>query len=181
MKRGAPVRLFNSYNNQVEPFEPRGEIITIYVCGITPYDTTHLGHAFTYTSTDILVRYLAYRGYSLRYVQNVTDIDDDILRKAGEAGENWKTLGDRWTVHFIQDMISLNVRAPDVYPRATDVIPDIVQAVEALLAAGAAYEVAGSVYFAIKNWPKFGRLSGLPYAKMLPIANERGNHPDDPK
>ncbi len=174
------MRLYNTLTEKIETFEPSGEVVTIYVCGITPYDTTHLGHAFTYTSADVLVRYLAYRGYSVRYVQNVTDIDDDILRRARQAGEDWKSLGDRWTVHFIEDMIALNVKAPDYYPRATEVIPEIIAAAESLLAAGVAYEVAGNVYFAIKDWPEFGRLSGLPYAEMLPIANERGNHPDDP-
>ncbi len=111
------MKLYNGLTNQVETFAPQDDEVTIYVCGITPYDTTHLGHAFTYASADLLIRYLEYKSYPVRYVQNVTDIDDDILRKAREIGEDWQALGNRWTAHFIQDMISLNVRSPDYYPR----------------------------------------------------------------
>jgi L-cysteine:1D-myo-inositol 2-amino-2-deoxy-alpha-D-glucopyranoside ligase len=91
-------------------------------CAASPYDTTHLGHAFTYTVADVLVRHLESQGLTVRYVQNVTDIDDDILRKAAEVGVDWRALVNRWTSHFIRDMQVLNVRPPDVYPRATDVI-----------------------------------------------------------
>ena len=174
------MKLYNGLTNQVEQFEPLGEAVTIYVCGITPYDTTHLGHAFTYASADLLIRYLEYKGYPVQYVQNVTDIDDDIMRKSKEAGEDWVSLGNRWTAHFIRDMINLNVRPPDAYPRATDVIPEIVDTVARLVESGVGYHVAGNVYFSIKAWEAFGKLSGLTYDEMLPIANERGNFPDDP-
>lgn len=174
------MKLYNSLTRKVEPFEPAGEEASLYVCGITPYDTTHLGHAFTYTAADILVRYLEFKGYQVRYVQNVTDIDDDILRKAKEAGENWKAVGDRWTTHFIRDMQALNVRAPDYYPRATEVIPEILESVQDLLDEGHAYEAGGSVYFQVDSWREFGKLSALAREEMLPIANERGNNPDDP-
>ncbi len=174
------MKLFNTLTGRVEGFEPLGESVTIYVCGITPYDTTHLGHAFIYTVSDVLVRYLEYRGYPVRYVQNVTDIDDDMLRKADEVGKDWDALGNYWTTHFIEDMKALNVRPPDYFPRATDVIDEIVETVEQLLQAGVAYEVNGSVYFDIDDWEEFGKLSRLPREEMLPIANERGNNPDDP-
>jgi L-cysteine:1D-myo-inositol 2-amino-2-deoxy-alpha-D-glucopyranoside ligase len=166
----------------VEPFEVAQEPVTFYVCGITPYDTTHLGHAFTYVMADVLIRYLEYRGHEARYVQNVTDIDDDILRKAKSEGngEDWRTLGNRWTAHFIRDMQSLNVRPPDAYPRATDVIPEIVESVQALVATGLAYESGGSVYYRAEAWPDFGKLSHLSPGEMLDVANERGNNPDDP-
>ena len=174
------MKLYNTLSRKVELFESIGDEVNVYACGITPYDTTHLGHAFTYTSVDILIRYLELRGLTVRYVQNVTDIDDDILRKARELGENWLELGNRWTAHFIQDMQSLNVRPPDHYPRATDVIPEIVHGVQSLLNARVAYESGGSVYFDISAWPEFGKLSALSWDEMLPIANERGNKPDDP-
>ena len=175
------MKLYNSLSKTIEPFHPQGDSVSIYVCGITPYDTTHLGHAFTYTSADILIRYLEYKGLMVRYAQNVTDIDDDILRKAREVGEDWQNLGNRWTSHFIQDLISLNVRPPDFYPRATDVIPEIISLIEKLLVQGCAYESGGNVYFEVASWPDFGKLSDLPFAEMLPVANERGNHPDDPR
>jgi L-cysteine:1D-myo-inositol 2-amino-2-deoxy-alpha-D-glucopyranoside ligase len=174
------MKLYNTLTKKVEPFEPLRDTVTMYVCGITPYDTTHLGHAFTYTTADILIRYLEYRGRPVRYVQNVTDIDDDVLRKANEVGEDWRSLGNRWTAHFIEDMQELNVRPPDEFPRATDVIAEIIQITEKLLEAGVAYKAAGNVYFQIDAWPEYGKLSGLPRQEMLPIANERGNKPDDP-
>jgi L-cysteine:1D-myo-inositol 2-amino-2-deoxy-alpha-D-glucopyranoside ligase len=174
------MQLYNTLTRTVEPFSPAGPEVTYYVCGITPYDTTHLGHAFTYAVADLLVRYLEHRGHTVRYAQNVTDIDDDILRKAKEVGDDWRALGNRWTAHFIRDMQSLNVRPPDFYPRATDVIPEIVAGVETLIARGLGYVSGGSVYYAVDRYPAFGQLSHLPREAQLPIANERGNRPDDP-
>ncbi|HXF63162.1 MAG TPA: cysteine--tRNA ligase [Caldilineaceae bacterium] len=174
------MRLYNSQSQTVELFVPRGEPVTIYVCGITPYDTTHVGHAFTYVMADVLIRYLEWSGHTVRYVQNVTDIDDDILRRAAEVGEPWDRLGNRWTAHFIRDMQQLNVRPPDYFPRATSAIPQIIESVQALLEAGLAYESGGSVYYHVAANPHFGRLSHLPPDQMLEIANERGNRPDDP-
>lgn len=160
------MRLYNPLIESDEPlFETRSageKPVTIYVCGITPYDTTHLGHAFTYAVADILIRYLEYRGHTVNYVQNVTDIDDDILRRAKADGENWISLGNRWTRHFIEDMISLNVRPPEHYPRATDVIPDIIETVSELLETGAAYEANGSVYYRVDSFPEFGNLEDGP-------------------
>jgi cysteinyl-tRNA synthetase len=174
------MKLYNALSQSVETFVPRNNVVTVYVCGITPYDTTHLGHMFTYATFDTLIRYLEYRGLRVRYAQNVTDIDDDILRKAREVEDNWLALGNRWTTHFITDLQQLNVRPPDLYPRATDVIQEIVEAVQQLLAAGVAYESSGNVYFHVDAWPEFGRLSRIPREEMLPIANERGNKPEDP-
>lgn len=174
------MQLYNALSRTKEAFAPQGNALTIYVCGITPYDTTHLGHSFTYASFDVLIRYLAYLGHEVNYVQNVTDVDDDILRKAQEVGEDWKAIGDRWTAHFIDDMKALNVRPPEHFPRATDVIEEMIEVVEALLAAGYAYERNGSVYFHVEAYQDFGKLSKIPRGEMLPIANERGNHPDDP-
>jgi L-cysteine:1D-myo-inositol 2-amino-2-deoxy-alpha-D-glucopyranoside ligase len=174
------MKLYNMLSRTIEPFEATEENVSIYVCGITPYDTTHLGHAFTYTCADILIRYLENQGNQVQYVQNVTDIDDDILRKAKEVGEDWRALGNRWTAHFIRDMQLLNVSPPDHYPRATDVIPEIIQMVQKLLQVGMAYEVEGNVYFDVAAWPEYGKLSGLPHEQMLPVANEHGNNPDDP-
>jgi L-cysteine:1D-myo-inositol 2-amino-2-deoxy-alpha-D-glucopyranoside ligase len=167
-------------HERVENFEVDKEPVAVYVCGITPYDTTHLGHAFTYATFDVLIRYLEFLGHPVDYVQNVTDIDDDILRRADRDGDDWKELGDRWTAYFIQDMQTLNVRPPDHFPRATDVIAEMIDIIQRLIEAGLAYESGGSVYFHIDAWPEYGKLSRIPRAEMLPIANERGNIPDDP-
>lgn len=174
------MKLFNTLSGTIEQFTAGGDSVTVYVCGITPYDTTHLGHAFTYTTADILIRLLEFKGHEVKYVQNVTDIDDDILRKADTVGEDWMSLGNLWTRHYIEDMRILNVRPPDKFPRATEVIPEIIETVSRLLEAGVAYESGGSVYFDIQKWPDYGKLSKMSKQEMLPIANERGNIPDDP-
>src|ERR671925_1131415 len=127
------MKLFNTLTQSIEPFVPIDDTVRIYVCGVTPYDTTHLGHAFTYVSFDTLMRYLEYSGYKVRYVQNVTDIDDDVLRKAKEIGMAWDELGRRETARFLRDMDALNVRPPDVYSKATEEIPNIITMVQALI------------------------------------------------
>jgi cysteinyl-tRNA synthetase len=174
------MKLFNTQSQSLETFESRDGNVGIYVCGVTPYDTTHLGHAFTFLTYDVLVRYLRYQGYNVTYVQNVTDIDDDILRKSGELGMDWRELGRRETEQYLSDMRALNAVDFDHYVAATDHIPQMVENIQALLDAGVAYEVNGSVYFSVAKDPEFGKLSHLPHAEMLPIANERGNKPDDP-
>ncbi len=173
------MKLYNALSRQVEPFITLGDIVTLYVCGITPYDTTHLGHAFTYLVFDTLIRYLEATGQTVRYVQNVTDIDDDILRRAAQEGIGWQELGERETARFLQDMAALNVRPPDIYPRATQEM-EMIQAIAVdLLQKGFAYERNASIYFRVHSDPEFGKLSGYDYAKMLATANERGNHPED--
>ena len=174
------LRLYNGQSGTLETLVPVGDVVTIYVCGITPYDTTHLGHAFTYLSFDVLIRYLEYRGFQVKYVQNVTDIDDDILRRGKQVGEDWLFLGNRWTRHFIEDLRALNVRPPDVFPRATDVIPEMFDAIQTLIDKGYAYEVEGNVYYEVDAHRDFGQVSGLSADEWLPISNERGNDPDDP-
>jgi L-cysteine:1D-myo-inositol 2-amino-2-deoxy-alpha-D-glucopyranoside ligase len=162
----------------VEPFEP-GQI-GLYVCGITPYDTTHLGHAFTYLAFDVVHRFLEYLGLEVRYVQNLTDVDDDMLARARSLGEDYLALGNRQAASFLADMAALNWIPPDVYARATEHIPQMVDMVERLLAAGLAYRGDGHVYLAVADNPGWGALSHVPAGQRLAIANERGNHPDLP-
>jgi len=177
MKAADPV-LYNTRSGQKEPLTD--DNIGIYVCGVTPYDTTHLGHAFTYTSFDALIRYLRFLGREVTYVRNVTDIDDDILLRAKMREMDWKELGDREYAKFVADMDRLNNLPPHVDPRATEHIPEIVRIVEALMAKGLAYEREGNVYFEVKCDPNFGCLCGLSYVAQLELANERGNFPADP-
>ncbi|HET9878681.1 MAG TPA: cysteine--tRNA ligase [Candidatus Limnocylindria bacterium] len=173
------LRLHDTLRGQLLPFEPpTDQPIGMYVCGVTPYDTGHLGHAFTYVSFDVLHRYLEYLGHDVRYVQNLTDVDDDMLRRARERGEDYLTLGNRWVTTFRTEMDALNWLPPDVYPRATEHIPQMQAMIGALLERGHAYAAEGNVYFSVASWPAFGALSGLPRNAMLPIANERGNVPD---
>jgi len=180
------MKLFNTLTQSLEEFVPLDDkMVRMYVCGITPYDTTHLGHAFTFVSFDTLIRYLEFCGYTVTYVQNVTDIDDDILRKAREVGIAWDELGRRETERYLRDMDALNVRRPDVYAYATQETPTMIEIIQTLLARGYAYEREGSVYYSVRQDPEFGimaRAIGLnDYESMLTIANERGNFPDDPR
>ena len=174
------MQLFNTQTGRVEHFTPRDGAVGMYVCGVTPYDTTHVGHAFTFLTFDILARWLRYKDIDVTYVQNVTDIDDDILRKAKEIGVTWTELGDREIAKYLKDMEDLNWAAPDHYVRATDHIPEMLEITQALIDKGHAYESGGNVYFSVASDPEFGKLSHIPRDMMLPIANERGNTPDDP-
>ncbi len=151
------MKLFNTLTQSLEEFVPLDDkTVRMYVCGITPYDTTHLGHAFTYVSFDSLIRYLEFCGYTVHYVQNVTDIDDDVLRKAREIGIPWDVLGRRETERYLHDMDSLNVRRPDVYARATQETPTMIEIILTLLARGYAYEREGNVYYSVQQDPEFG-------------------------
>lgn len=174
------VRLYNSRTRKKELFTAKNNHVGIYVCGITPYGVTHLGHAFTYTHFDVLGRLLRHLGYRTTYVQNLTDIDDDILKKAHEEKKNWRELGDENTQKFLEDFAWLGNIQPDVYPRATDHIPDIIAFVTEILDAGMAYEKNDNVYFDVRKDKAYGVLVRMPYARMLATANERGNNPRDP-
>lgn len=175
------LRLYNSKTRKKQLFIPlKDKEVKMYVCGITPYDTTHLGHAFTYVFFDVLVRYLTFKGYKVIYVQNVTDIDDDILRKAKEEGKDWKELGEFWTKQFLKDMKNLNVLPPTFYVKATSSIPQMITIIKSLVIQGFAYEKEGNVYFEIKKVRDYGKLSHFNRAMMLSISKERGNNPNDP-
>ena len=176
------LRLYDARRGGLAPFVPVGDgnRVGLYVCGVTPYDTGHIGHAFTYVSFDVLHRYLEYLGHDVVYVQNLTDVDDDMLRKARETGEDYLRLGNRHVTTFLTEMAALNWLPPDHYPRATDHIPQMVAMIGRLIDRGLAYPAAGNVYFSIDAWPPYGELSGLSRDEMLPIANERGNVPDMP-
>jgi L-cysteine:1D-myo-inositol 2-amino-2-deoxy-alpha-D-glucopyranoside ligase len=175
------LRLFDSRRGETLAFAPIGRgPVGLYVCGVTPYDTGHLGHAFTYVSFDVLHRYLEYLGHEVVYVQNLTDVDDDMLKRARELGEDYLALGNRHVTTFLTEMAALNWLPPDHLPRATEHIPQMQALIARLLDRGHAYAAEAHVYFSIASWPSYGSLSGLALEAMLPIANERGNVPDMP-
>lgn len=174
------MKLYNTQTRQIQPVTSEDGIVRMYVCGITPYDTTHLGHAFVFVYFDVLERYLEFSGYQTLTVQNVTDIDDDILRRAKEVGLAWDELARQETQKFLTDLRALNVRMPDHYPHATEEIDKMVDIVSTLLDKGYAYERNGSIYYEVRRDPDFGKLSKMNYDEMLRTANERGNFPDDP-
>ncbi len=175
------LHLYNSRTRSVERLRPAGDPVTLYICGVTPYDTTHLGHIFTYSAWDVLVRVLRHDGLRTAYVQNLTDIDDAILRASRERSTDWRELCTIWTRRYVEDMIALNILPPDHFPRATAMLDGIVATTERLLSAGVAYESGGSVFFSVAAWPDYGRLSRIPPDDMLAIANQRGNRADDPR
>jgi L-cysteine:1D-myo-inositol 2-amino-2-deoxy-alpha-D-glucopyranoside ligase len=174
------MKLYNSLTKQKEEFKPFYENkVSLYACGITPYDTTHLGHAFTYMFFDCLVRYLKYKKYEVKYVQNVTDIDDDILKRAQKENKNWQELGKFWTDKFLTDLKNLNILLPDVYVKATDSIDSIIRIIEVLIKKGFAYEKSGNVYFDVRQFKDYGKLSGYNEEQMILISKERGADPAD--
>ncbi|HEX3630306.1 MAG TPA: cysteine--tRNA ligase [Candidatus Dormibacteraeota bacterium] len=175
------MRLRNTESGLVQPLEVGPQPVRIYVCGITPYDTTHLGHAFTYVTFDVLVRVLRAFGTRVRYVQNVTDVDDDIIRRARELGTTWDQLAATETALFEADLAALNVHAPDVFPRASQTIPRIIELIKKLEAQGHAYQGENNVYFRVESVTDYGRLSRLPRAEMIRLSRERGADPDDPR
>jgi len=157
--------------------------VRLYVCGITPYDTTHIGHAFTFLQFDALVRALRWMGREVTYVQNVTDVDDSLLKRARELGVDWKALGNEYTARYLRDMAALDVFPPDHLVAATSVMPTIHRITADLLAQGSAYRVeGGDVFFQVGSDPRYGKLSKLPRTEMLAIAARQDDADvDDPR
>ena len=173
------MRIFNTATNNIEDFTP-GPIVHIYTCGITPYDATHIGHAATYVTYDVLQRRLRDLGHETRCVRNVTDVDDDILRKARELGVHYLDLAAKETNRFNEDMSALEMLPCWSEPRATSAIAEIRKFIAKLLGKGDAYEVEGFVYFDISKSVDFGAMCGLDESTMLQFAGERGGNPQDP-
>ncbi len=178
-----PVRLIDSASSGLVDATtgPQGRL---YVCGITPYDATHMGHAATYVAFDLLLRAWRDAGLRTRYVQNVTDVDDPLLERAAATGVDWRELAADQTQLFADDMAALRVLPPDVYEGATEAIPRIVALVERLLDEGVAYRVHadgsepdGDVYFSVHADPAFGEVSHLDERAMLALFAERGGDP----
>ncbi|TVR70561.1 MAG: cysteine--tRNA ligase [Sphaerobacteraceae bacterium] len=174
------MQLYNTLSGTKEPFAPAdGNTVRMYVCGITPYDTTHMGHAMTYLTFDVINRLCQHLGWRVKYVQNVTDIDDDILRKANELNERWDLLGDRNIRQFHEDLNALNILPMDVFPRASEEAETIVEMCQKLIASGNAYEVDGTVYYRVASYPDYGKLSKYETDVMHELLGERGGDPSD--
>ena len=174
------LRLYDTARASVQPSTPSG-VATMYVCGITPYDATHLGHAATMITFDLVNRMWRDAGLDVRYVQNVTDIDDPLLERAARDGEDWVVLAMRETALFREDMEALRIIPPAHYVGAVESIPKIVEHVSSLVASGAAYRLAdgtGDVYFSLSAAPRFGYESHLSREEMLVLSAERGGDPD---
>jgi L-cysteine:1D-myo-inositol 2-amino-2-deoxy-alpha-D-glucopyranoside ligase len=176
---GPPVALHDTSTGALVTTAPDGPA-RLYVCGITPYDATHLGHAATYVAFDLLNRAWRSAGHDVVYVQNVTDVDDPLLERAERVHVDWRELAERETELFRQDMTALRVLAPDHYVGAVESIPLVVSLVERLQAAGSVYRVEDDLYFSVTADPAFGAESGFTRDQMLEVYPERGGDPDRP-
>jgi L-cysteine:1D-myo-inositol 2-amino-2-deoxy-alpha-D-glucopyranoside ligase len=173
------MRLFDTARQAVVPFRPREGRVGMYVCGITPYDAAHIGHAFCYHVFDVITRRLQAQGVSVHHVRNITDVDDDILRVARERNTDYRQIGDEQVARFNRDMSDLGLLAVDAEPRASAHVPAMVQWIARLHEAGFAYSREGWVYFDSALYPDYGRLSRLDQTTMIALSRERGANPSD--
>ncbi len=176
---GGGVRLYDTAKGQVVPLNLQ-PVVTLYSCGITPYDSAHLGHAQVYLTFDILQRRLRDLGHETRCVRNVTDVDDDILRKARELGVHYLDLAAEEIARFDSDMAALGLIPPWSEPRATSAIAEILTLIGSVLESGHAYQSGGAVYFDVTTFSRFGAVGHLDQGTMLALAAECGGNPDDP-
>jgi cysteinyl-tRNA synthetase len=155
------MKIYSTLSGKKEEFVPQGDRVKIYVCGVTPYDDAHIGHAMSYVIFDVIRRYLRFRGYKVKYVQNVTDIDDKIIDRANQRGIPPGELAEKYTQSYFEDMEALNITKAetDVYPRATGEIDKIIEVIQGLIDKGYAYPAGGSVYFRVRTVPDYGKLS----------------------
>ncbi|MHB8086266.1 MAG: class I tRNA ligase family protein, partial [Dehalococcoidia bacterium] len=153
------MKIFSTLSGQKEEFAPRDNEVKMYVCGVTVYDVCHFGHALSYITFDVIRRYLEYRGYKVKYVQNFTDIDDKIINRSNERNIPWKDLVEKYIGEFFVDMDALNIKRATIYPRATEEIPMIIQVIQTLMDKGHAYKADGSVYFRVKSFADYGKLT----------------------
>ncbi len=176
------LRLFDTATRSLRPLEVDGGApVGLYVCGITPYDGGHLGHAFTYHTFDLLTRRLRSLGHPVRSVRNVTDVDDDMMRVSAARGITWQELAEQVVGDFDRDMGAIDILPVDAAPRASRHVPAMVDWISRLEAAGFAYEVDGWLYFEVARFPAYGDLSGLSPEAMVQLSRERGADPDDPR
>ena len=153
------MKIFNTLSGQKEEFLPRSNDVKMYVCGVTPYSDSHVGHAMSYIYFDVIRRYLKFRGYGVKYVQNLTDIDDKIIDRALRLNIPVGELAGKYIDAFFADMDALNILRADIYPRATEEIPKMLEIIESLVKDSYAYPAKGSVYFRVRSVPDYGKLS----------------------
>ncbi len=173
---GNPLRIHDTATTTLRTTTP-GPTARMYVCGITPYDAAHLGHAFTYLTFDLVTRVWRDAGHDVDYVQNTTDIDDPLLERAQANGEDWRALAEREIQVFRDDMAALRILPPRAFVGVVESIDLIAELVAKIREAGATYELDGDIYFAVESAPRFGEVSGLDRAEMLRLFAERGGDP----
>ncbi len=154
------IYITNTITGEKEEFKPlEDRTVKMYVCGPTVYDHAHIGHARSAVVFDVIRRWLEYRGYKVVYVRNYTDVDDKIIRRAKEEGISWKEVAEKYIASYEEDMKALNVKEPTYKPRVTEHIREIIEVIDGLIKKGYAYEAGGDVYFSVKKFPGYGKLS----------------------
>jgi cysteinyl-tRNA synthetase len=167
------MKVHNTLSGQKEEFLPHGDEVKMYVCGVTPYDESHIGHAMSYIVFDAIKRYLQFRGYKVKYVQNITDIDDKIIDRANKLGVSTTELAGKFTQSYFDDMDALNIARADIYPRATEEIPKIIEVIQGLIDKEHAYAAQGSVYFRVRSVPDYGKLSHRSLESMMSTSTSK--------
>jgi cysteinyl-tRNA synthetase len=153
------MKIFNTLSGPKEEFILQSDIVTMYVCGVTVYDDCHIGHAMSYVIFDAIKRYLEFKGYKVKHVQNFTDIDDKIINRSHQLGVSSKELAEKYIAEYFKDMDGLNIKRADIYPKATEEVPKIIEMIQGLVANEYAYQSQGSVYFRVNRFPGYGKLS----------------------
>ncbi|MEM4347335.1 MAG: cysteine--tRNA ligase [Candidatus Altiarchaeota archaeon] len=178
------LKVFNTLTRQKEKFIPlKGKRVNMFVCGPTVYDFSHLGHARTYVAFDVIARYLRYKGYSVFYLMNITDIDDKIINRANEKKISAEKLAEEFLIEFFKDIKALKIESVNLYQKATDFIPEIISQVNGLVEKGYAYEVNGDVYYEVKKFSEFGKLSKQSLEELIAGArvevDKKKKNPED--
>ncbi len=174
------MKVFNTLSGTKEEFSPAGNEVTMYVCGVTVYDHCHIGHAMSYIVFDVIRRYLEFKGYKVKHVQNFTDIDDKIINRARELGIPALELAEKYIAEYFEDMDALNIKRAHIYPKATEEIPKMIEIIEGLIKRGHAYVSKGSVYFRVKSFPDYGKLSHQSLDDMLARGSAEGGEKEFP-
>ncbi|PIP19281.1 MAG: cysteine--tRNA ligase [Candidatus Omnitrophica bacterium CG08_land_8_20_14_0_20_41_16] len=177
-----PIHIYNSLTRKKEEFIPiNPPQVNIYTCGVTVYDESHIGHARSLYIFDVIRRYLAYRGFQVKFVRNITDIDDKIINRANELKVDWQELVKKYIDRYYEDLKSLGIKKGDFEPRATENIPQMIKYIQGLIEKGFAYTAGGDVYFNVRKFPAYGKLSGQSIDEMeTGVRIEPSEHKKDP-
>jgi cysteinyl-tRNA synthetase len=175
------MKITDTLTGKKTDFKPIGEVVTMYVCGINPYADSHIGHGMSYIIFDVVRRYLEFRGYKVKHVENVTDVEDNIINHANRLGITVKELTEKYAARHFEDMDALNNLRPHVAPKATETIPEIIATTQGLIVKGYAYAAGGNVYFRVGKLPDYGKLSKRNLEQMIAGARvEVGEAKEDP-
>ena len=177
------MKIYSTLSRQKEDFPPQDDEVKIYSCGVTPYAESHLGHAMNAVIFDTVRRYLIFRGYKVKFVQNITDVEDKIIDRANKLGIAPRELAEKFANRYFEDMAALNVMKPDIIPYATEEIPKMLEVIQGLVDKGHAYPAKGSVYFRVRSMSDYGKLSKRTLDSMIAGARiepgEEKEHPMD--